>query len=231
MPRRRGRGRTPRRKRAADADDSWRTTSAKEDTSCKVPEPCTPRPLPPPEESHPLQTPWTVWCGKGWRDVHATRTVDTVESFTEMLSCMAAETTRYTYGAQIALFRKGISPTWEDPVNANGGGKWLACADRRQEGVDLMWLNTLLAVAGEQFEESDDVVGAQLNCRKGGFRISVWTRAMPLEAAQRLGTALKDAMFVEVDPKAKKATELTYKLHGDALKSKRSFDAPTLATA
>jgi len=56
------------------------------------------------------------------------------------------------------LFREGISPTWEDPKNRNGG-KWIVRL-RKVEGLaSLYWEDLIMALVGEQFGD----VGVQVS--------------------------------------------------------------------
>ena len=59
------------------------------------------------------------------------------------------------------LFREGISPTWEDPKNRNGG-KWIVRL-RKVEGLaSLYWEDLIMALVGEQFGD----VGVQVPTRR-----------------------------------------------------------------
>merc|ERR1712064_67241 len=59
-------------------------------------------------------------------------------------------------GCDYMIFRDGIKPEWTDPNNQNGG-RWLIEIDRKQRNEQLndKWLETLLAVIGEQLEPED----------------------------------------------------------------------------
>jgi translation initiation factor 4E len=58
-------------------------------------------------------------------------------------------------GVNVRLFKAGIKPTWEDPANYKGG-KWVINATR--DNTHQTWIKILLAVVGEQFENSDQIV-------------------------------------------------------------------------
>jgi translation initiation factor 4E len=81
-------------------------------------------------------------------------------------------------GSTFYLFRKGIKPMWEDPRNVHGG-KWVYQLTKSTAGrtrLSEMWLRTVLLLIGEQFgHNSDAVVGAVLQLRPKGDRLSVWT--------------------------------------------------------
>lgn len=66
---------------------------------------------------------------------------------------------------------------WEDTANKNGG-RWLLNIDRKQRLTDLdrFWLEILMCMIGEGFNEySDDVCGAVVNVRPRVDKIAVWT--------------------------------------------------------
>lgn len=61
---------------------------------------------------------------------------------------------------------------WEDDANKRGG-RWLINLDKKQRTVDLdrFWLDVILCMIGEAFENSDDVCGAVVNIRGKGDKI------------------------------------------------------------
>ena len=60
----------------------------------------------------------------------------------------------------IFFFRDGEVPMWEQSPQ---GGIWIIKV-KKEDDVDLMWESTLLALVGEQFNESN-VIGASLSLR------------------------------------------------------------------
>uniref|UniRef100_F6VMH3 Eukaryotic translation initiation factor 4E family member 1B n=1 Tax=Monodelphis domestica TaxID=13616 RepID=F6VMH3_MONDO len=80
-------------------------------------------------------------------------------------------------GCDYALFKDGIEPMWEDSRNKHGG-RWLVslAKQQRQSNLDRLWLETLLCLIGEAFEEySEEVCGVVLNVRTKGDKIAIWT--------------------------------------------------------
>ena len=76
------------------------------------------------------------------------------------------------------IMRHGIAPRWEIPENQLGG-RWMCELDRmyRNEQLDSKWLETLLALIGEQLDQSGSstrVNGAVVQSRKKIDRISLW---------------------------------------------------------
>uniref|UniRef100_A0A2K5D7M3 Eukaryotic translation initiation factor 4E n=1 Tax=Aotus nancymaae TaxID=37293 RepID=A0A2K5D7M3_AOTNA len=62
-------------------------------------------------------------------------------------------------GCDYSLFKDGIEPMWEDEKNKRGG-RWLITLNKQQRRSDLdrFWLETLLCLTGESFDDySDDV--------------------------------------------------------------------------
>jgi len=97
------------------------------------------------------------------------------------------------HGTDFHLFKRGIEPKWEDESCAKGG-KWTLNVPKASSRLplDTYWLNTLLALIGEQFSDPNEVCGAVVNVRNKGDRISLWTRTASNESAQiAVGKQLK----------------------------------------
>lgn len=80
-------------------------------------------------------------------------------------------------GCDYSMFKQGIRPMWEDDANKKGG-RWLISLEKKQRNneLDRFWLEVLLCMIGEAFNEfSDDVCGAVVNIRPKGDKIGVWT--------------------------------------------------------
>jgi len=78
------------------------------------------------------------------------------------------------------LFKQGVRPEWEDIQNKHGG-KWsYSFKEKRNVGIDELWLHVMLAAIGETLESEGDgeVMGVVVNVRKGFYRIGVWTRTV-----------------------------------------------------
>ncbi|OAJ42910.1 hypothetical protein BDEG_26302 [Batrachochytrium dendrobatidis JEL423] len=152
---------------------------------------------------HPLQSAWTLWFDspnkkssvKEWSsNLKEIISFDTVEDF----------------------WGKGIEPAWEDKANSKGG-KWsfAITKQRRVQDLDKFWLNTMMAVIGEQFTYSDEITGIVVSNRRAHDRISVWTRdAEDREKCLKIGEELKKFL---------PTTEIiSYLSHSDPQKKKSS---------
>jgi len=88
---------------------------------------------------------------------------------------------------------------WEDPRNKKGG-RWLISLSRNQRSTDLdnLWLETLLCMIGEAFEEqSDDVCGAVVNVRPKGDKIGLWTADLTRgDGIVKIGRKLKERLNI-----------------------------------
>lgn len=63
---------------------------------------------------------------------------------------------------------------WEDENNVKGG-RWLIVVDRqrRSQLLDRYWLELLMAIIGEQFEDyGDHVCGAAVNIRQRSDKVA-----------------------------------------------------------
>uniref|UniRef100_A0A8D0KV88 Eukaryotic translation initiation factor 4E family member 1B n=1 Tax=Strix occidentalis caurina TaxID=311401 RepID=A0A8D0KV88_STROC len=89
----------------------------------------------------------------------------------------------------------GIEPMWEDSQNKRGG-RWLITLAKQQRHTELdrFWLETLLCLIGEMFDEySNEVCGAVINIRAKGDKIAIWTReAENREGVTHIGRVYKE---------------------------------------
>ncbi|KAG7226319.1 hypothetical protein INR49_003071 [Caranx melampygus] len=100
-------------------------------------------------------------------------------------------------GCDYSLFKDGIEPMWEDERNKRGG-RWLITLTKQQRRLDLdrFWLETLLCLVGEAFDDySDEVCGAVVNIRTKGDKIAVWTSDYEnREAVTHIGRVYKERL-------------------------------------
>uniref|UniRef100_A0A452S8S1 Eukaryotic translation initiation factor 4E family member 1B n=2 Tax=Ursus americanus TaxID=9643 RepID=A0A452S8S1_URSAM len=125
---------------------------------------------------------WALWFFKNdrsraWQDnLHLVTKFDTVEDFWALIWGPEQGPGRGP-GPDFPL-NKGRQPMWEDSRNKRGG-RWLVslAKQQRHSELDRLWLETLLCLIGESFEEhSREVCGAVINIRTKGDKIALWTR-------------------------------------------------------
>ncbi|XP_054652232.1 eukaryotic translation initiation factor 4eb isoform X1 [Dunckerocampus dactyliophorus] len=130
----------------------------------------------------PLQNRWSLWFfkndkSKTWQaNLRLISKFDTVEDFWALYNHIQLSSNLMS-GCDYSLFKDGIEPMWEDERNKRGG-RWLITLNKQQRRLDLdrFWLETLLCLVGEAFDDySDDVCGAVVNIRAKGDKIAVWT--------------------------------------------------------
>lgn len=111
------------------------------------------------------------------------------------------------------LFKEGIKPMWEDPSNVNGG-RWLVIVSnyifdwinftfhpkvdkqKRQNKLDSYWLEIMMAIIGEQFEELGEYIcGAVVNVRQKGDKIALWTKVIFRKLLRKLFTFYRFLML------------------------------------
>ena len=113
--------------------------------------------------------------------------------------------------ADVHFFVRTVQPTWEEPANA-AGGRWLIEYKRGEEDtLSASWLSTLLAIIGEQFTDSEEVMGVVLSIRKGKNKLQLWTRnGLRREETMRLGREWKAALDY--------SSKIGYMTHDDSKK-------------
>eukprot|EP01024_Parvocaulis_polyphysoides_P046810 TRINITY_DN44282_c0_g1_i1.p1 TRINITY_DN44282_c0_g1~~TRINITY_DN44282_c0_g1_i1.p1 ORF type:complete len:243 (-),score=31.00 TRINITY_DN44282_c0_g1_i1:251-979(-) len=149
-----------------------------------------------PPTRHPLEHRWTLWFdnkSKGGRSKDSWgATLNTVYSFGTVEEFWCLYNNIQTPGklspsADLHLFKEGIKPAWEDPTNEKGGSWTLSVPGKGTEGknqLDKWWLDSLLALIGEQFTEAGEICGVSANVRTKNDRITLWTKTCQNEAAQ-----------------------------------------------
>lgn len=163
----------------------------------------------------PLENSWSFWFYKNektkeWKDnVKFVTTVDFVEDFWGVYNHIQL-VSKISVGCDYMFFKKDIPPMWEDPQNLDGG-RWVVNLDKKyHQSLDMYWLNTLLALIGDQFlDESQYVNGLWVNVRPRMDKISLWTRAAKnAEVQYKIGRKFKEILDL-------KDGILTYEKHGD----------------
>ncbi|KAL3876015.1 hypothetical protein ACJMK2_033904 [Sinanodonta woodiana] len=153
---------------------------------------------------HPLQNRWALWFfkndkSKEWTaNLKLVHSFDTVEDFWALYNHVQ-KASKLQSGCDYSLFKDGIQPMWEDERNKDGG-RWLISLNKNQRATELdnFWLETLLCLIGEAFDElSDDVNGATINIRNKGDKLGLWTRdARRSDAVLRIGQRMKERLKI-----------------------------------
>ena len=82
----------------------------------------------------------------------------------------------------LSVFREGIAPTWEDPMNADGGEFFIRSSGSQLSvrQLDEFWEQTVLAMIGETVDPGCEVCGARVvdkSKHKGpAYRLELWFR-------------------------------------------------------
>ncbi len=148
---------------------------------------------------HPLKNKWTLWYDvpsakrttqQNWAaNLKEVCTIESVEEFWAMYQHIP-KPSEIIVGGNYYLFREGVKPMWEDPINA-AGGKWTFNINPGPGNkLDNHWLMCLLgcishscdnehAIISEQHgirDVSHDICGVVLSIRQKQNRISIWNR-------------------------------------------------------
>nr|QBH73404.1 eukaryotic translation initiation factor 4e [Thermobia domestica] len=178
---------------------------------------------------HPLQNIWTLWYyendrNRSWEENQREITsFDTVEDFWGLYNHIKAAS-ELRQGCDYSLFKKGVRPMWEDEANKHGG-RWLINLEKKQRTLDLdnFWLEILLCLIGEAFDEySDDVCGAVVNIRNKGDKIGVWTAdASRGQSVMEIGRRLKERLNIP------QKVIIGYQIHKDTMNKSGSVTKNT----
>ncbi|XP_052190927.1 eukaryotic translation initiation factor isoform X2 [Diospyros lotus] len=172
------------------------------------------------KQNHRLERKWTFWFdnqskpkqqGAAWgSSLKKVYTFDTVEEFW-CLYDQVFKPSKFTANADFHLFKTGVEPKWEDPECANGG-KWTVTSSRKAN-LENMWLETLMALIGEQFDEGDEICGVVASVRQRQDKVSLWTKTATNEATQMsIGRKWKEIIDV--------TDKISYSFHDDSKKER-----------
>jgi hypothetical protein len=182
------------------------------------------------EKQHALGHDWTMWydttsqnhskptTNEGWQsNVKKIANFSTVEDFWKLYNNLP-EPSRLTPSSNYHLFKAGVMPAWEDPMNDNGG-KWTIELQRGDnELLNSIWLNALLAMVGEAFEDPEEICGCVVSLRGKRNRMSLWTKTAHNESVQkRVGRQFKE--FLELPSRQK----IGYQEHNAAKSGGRAY--------
>mmetsp|Transcript_17313 Transcript_17313/g.22526 ORF Transcript_17313/g.22526 Transcript_17313/m.22526 type:complete len:196 (+) Transcript_17313:138-725(+) len=174
-----------------------------------------------------LHNEWCVWYDNprqakpntSWKDnLKHVGTFDSVKGFWRIFNNIKPPS-HLSLNSNYHIFKKGIEPMWEDPLNAKGG-KWVLTIPKKESRagrLDEWWLHTILALIGETMDENGDACGCVVSLRKGQDRIALWLRCNKFDIAVKCGQRWKRALEVS------NRTTLRYQSHQDAAASGSSF--------
>lgn len=169
---------------------------------------------------HPLHNTWSLWYyendrKKVWtQNLKEITSFDTVEDFWSVYNHIKAAS-ELKQGCDYSVFKKGIRPMWEDAANKQGG-RWLISLEKKQRGSELdnYWLEIILLMIGEAFEEcSDEVCGATVNIRPKMDKIGLWTAnadSSKKDVVLAIGKKIKERLKIASN------LPIHYQLHSDS---------------
>lgn len=168
----------------------------------------------PVSKPHMLKNKWTLWYDvpsakkttqQNWAaNLKTVCTIESVEDFWAMFQHIP-KPTEVVLGSNYYLFRDGIKPMWEDPINS-AGGKWTFSVNSPNSKIDHYWLLCMLgcishacnnehAFINERLRIPDfshDICGVVLSIRPKQNRVSIWTReAANEQSCVRIGEFFK----------------------------------------
>mmetsp|Transcript_2995 Transcript_2995/g.4549 ORF Transcript_2995/g.4549 Transcript_2995/m.4549 type:complete len:186 (-) Transcript_2995:134-691(-) len=162
--------------------------------------------------THPLQNTWVLWvqtASGSYGTGDELCEFNTVEdfwkywSFIPRLSELAAEKSSNDKSAKdngvksiggFCVFKKGIRPEWEDPVNA-AGSELVYRHSRNIDLADVYWENLVLGLIAETIDEGDEICGCRVTYKtKSNIKLEVWLRTKNTEIVDRIKVRMLDAL-------------------------------------
>ena len=118
----------------------------------------------------------------------------------------------------LSVFREGISPTWEDAMNADGG-EWFIRSSGSQLSVrqlDEYWEQIVLGMIGETLDPGCEVCGARVvdksKSRGPAYRLELWFRRNEGKIGEDIKSRLSSCLG-EVKERGGRPPKLDYRNH------------------
>lgn len=127
-------------------------------------------------DMHNLDRPYTFWYhnpnDNDWsrESYHQILTIKTVEEFWLMISHFTSRRGMFENG-MFFMMVDGIIPTWEDPMNINGGSlSWKV----EKKYSNKYWLDSMVHLVSGNFSDSSNITGISVSPKKGFNIIKLW---------------------------------------------------------
>ena len=75
----------------------------------------------------------------------------------------------------VSLFKTGIEPAWEDPVN-HTGGEFSMKIKCNKEDIRPIWEGIILEIISSNFPNSDQVCGIRMLDKAQMFKVEIWVK-------------------------------------------------------
>ena len=154
-------------------------------------------------ETHPLYDKWTLWAhlphDTDW-SVKSYKKIMTMKTMEDGLALSRALPEKLIKNCMLFLMREGISPTWEDPKNRQGG---CFSFKVKNSSVPLIWKRLSFSLMGETVTNDNkllsSVTGITISPKKSFCIIKIWlTDCMyqnPKLLSQKVGLNFDGCLF------------------------------------
>ncbi|CAH8505798.1 unnamed protein product [Heterobilharzia americana] len=153
---------------------------------------------------NPLQDEWSYYLfvfnkSDKWEEcIEKVATFNTIEYFWSVLK-HTVQPSKMVNGNDLYMFKRDITPKWEDPRNENGG-RWLINISQ-QHNVDILWDELLMLLIGSDWdtdEEEDQICGAVFQPRARGHKMAVWlSNDNDERTIMQIGRRIKERLELE----------------------------------
>uniref|UniRef100_A0A7S2XVT5 Eukaryotic translation initiation factor 4E n=1 Tax=Fibrocapsa japonica TaxID=94617 RepID=A0A7S2XVT5_9STRA len=175
-----------------------------------------------PGDTHPLENTWSIWEHRATKNqgdwagnMQKICTFATVEDFWAYYNHIPKPSaifydgqTRKRVGDRqlesLSIFKEGINPEWEDPVNAKGGE--FSCRKTFDPvTLDKLWENLLMGIIGETIDWADHISGARVVDKSKGtravYKLELWVKSKEMDANETLKSNMLNVIFDGIEQK------------------------------
>tara|TARA_B100000795_G_scaffold270016_1_gene261896 strand:+ start:4975 stop:5532 length:558 start_codon:yes stop_codon:yes gene_type:complete len=159
-------------------------------------------------DHHALYDKWVLWAhlphNTDWR-LSSYKSIKEIKSVEHMLSLYSVIPEKLVKNCMLFLMRKGITPTWEDPANRQGG-----CFSFKvtNSTVPLVWKRLSYVVVGETLSNNHKmgkiINGITISPKKSFCIIKIWLKDCSVQNPAKLteipGLSIQGCIFKRHKP-------------------------------
>jgi len=141
---------------------------------------------------HPLYDKWVLWAhlphDTDW-SINSYKNIMNITSVEHMLSLYSVIPDKLVKNCMLFMIRDGITPTWEDPNNREGGCFSFKVANK---SVPQVWQNLSFMLVGETLSNNHKMLriinGITISPKRSFCIIKIWLKTCDVQSPETLTT-------------------------------------------
>lgn len=192
-----------------------------------------------------LQDTWHLNLFTSFENVHPIYKITNVQEFWQVFN-NAPEPSSFSKFANYSLFKNNMEMSWENETNKEGG-RWIISIDSKfsvpgkptlsanapsnlaivklagkRKLIDVLWESVAMLLVGNNYEDTNQLIGAVVNARQNVHRINIWTNLNDLTQLKKQGKWIRKTLRLP------KIISMEYKKHSDIQGAASTYSTQSL---